>query len=721
MVKKFSGIFIVMLMILFSCAEKIDTGNGRNGMVDYTIKVSIPQGIKTYASENGGATNVTDKDLRYIMEVWTTDSPAKLAYRAHQIVSGNFTTQDVSFPVRLIAKDYNFVFWADFVTKGSTADLYYKTSDNTGLEQDAVEDVTNTDLAAAAAAIGKGLTDIKMLKLDAISDDAKDAYFANLDVNLSNSDQMPPTVKLQRPFGKYRLIATDAPQGYLAATQLGNVKVDYATAMGANANFYTEFDASTGKVIGNPSPVTNYTAPSTVDLSTRVGTQDYTNVSVLAFDYIFAPLDVNQTFPVAFDATVYDKASPFGQVGDRVISSIPIVRNKLTTVIGNFFTNSALLNVIVAPAFDGDPTNITINTEDTKVVTDADNIADLYIPDYTETATYTFDFTGITIGAGETISLRDQTVGDQLKNYQGDVYLTFSGPVSISQLNINLPYATVYLNGVNVTTLTAAVSPNTLHIDGSCKIGTLHLTQGNVEIGGVTGVVTTLDITTGCKVFWGVKTAAEAYAKSKASTSAANNDGIFLLNDISGLTSIDGSSAFAIGGYPGSSASANRAGYIFDGKGHTLTGSVVPLSGSTTQSIMHVYADNVIVRNVTMKNTAGNGMTIYFCSGVRLENVKLLNNNNPSSPTNSYNGIGLIVSSSPGVTITGCDIEGNKTGGVNVSGGPSHFDFSDGTNTIGSVTGALANSRYVWADGGATTSSVTAPSNWIRSSSTWHP
>jgi len=343
------GFLALMFFFLFSCADdKTSTGKEKDGMVDFAIKASIPQGIKTYASENGGATNVKDKDLRYIMEVWTKDTPAKLAYRAHQIVSGDFT-QGVSFTTRLLAKDYNFVFWADFVTKGTTADLYYKTSDNTGLEQDAVEDVTNTDLSAAAAAIGKGLTDIKMLKLDAISDDAKDAYFENLDVNLTNSDQMPPTVYLKRPFGKYRLIATDAPEGYLAATQLGNVKVDYAAAMGVSANFYTEFDASTGNVIGTPTPVTNYTAPATVDPSTKIGTQNYTNASVLAFDYIFAPLDVNQTYPVAFDVTVYDKAFPYGQVEDRVISSIPIVRNKLTTVIGNFFTNSSLLNIIVAP------------------------------------------------------------------------------------------------------------------------------------------------------------------------------------------------------------------------------------------------------------------------------------------------------------------------------------------------------------------------------------
>jgi len=713
MFKKLSGIFIAMLLILFSCTEKIDTDNGKKGMVDFTIKTSIPKGIKTYASDQGGATNVTGKALRYIMEVWTQDNPRQLAYRDYYIVPDNFTTTYATFTVSLLAQKYDFVFWADFVDAGTTkataqaADLFYKTSDG-------ANPPSSTDL---------GLRNITMIApYSGISDDARDAYFAAREIDLATSDVSSNNIELTRPFGKYRLIATDAPENFDFSTDQINVKIDY-NAM-SSPQLPSAFDALAGDVVANKFiTVADYVAKATPENVTVAGINGN---ALMAFDYIFTPTSGQQI--IQFNTTAYNgSVDDANKVGYREISNIPIERNKLTTIIGNFFSHTSNTMMIVKDNFDGTDD---VNIQDIqKVPDDISTTKELWIPDYTITPTYTFDFTG-TIDPSAKITLRDETVGDQLKNYQGEVYLTYTGTLSLDQLDINLPYASVFLNGVNITTLTAIVSPNTLHLDENCRIGTLTLTQGNVEIGsvatGTAAVVKTFNVTTGCKVFWGVKTAAEMRTKAAAAVSEVNNDGVFLLNDMTGLTYTDGSSSFAIGGYGGNTlnnaTNVKRTGYIFDGKGHSLSGPITPPTGTTTtQSMMHVYANNVIVRNVTMTNTAGNGMTIYYCSGVRLENVKLLNNNNPSSPTNSYNGIGLIVNNSPGVTITGCDIEGNKTGGVNVSGSPSHFDFSDGTNIIGSVTGGLASSRYVWADGGASTSSVTAPSNWTRVSSTWHP
>jgi hypothetical protein len=91
-----------------------------------------------------------------------------------------------------------------------------------------------------------------------------------------------------------------------------------------------------------------YNAPTTKEDATVGGTL-YADVVVLAFDYIFAP----QTgTTVTFSATAFDAAN--NQIGYRELPNIPIERNKLTTIIGNFFTNTAEMTVIVGDEFDSE-------------------------------------------------------------------------------------------------------------------------------------------------------------------------------------------------------------------------------------------------------------------------------------------------------------------------------------------------------------------------------
>ena len=125
----------------------------------------------------------TSFDLRYTLEVYDGE---EVVYEASSIVPENFASENASFSARLLAKKYKFVLWADFVTNGTQDDLYYNTAD--------LRNISYTGKVDAAK----------------LSDDAVDAYYKVVDVDLTTGGKQISGIKLQRPFGKIRFVATDA-------------------------------------------------------------------------------------------------------------------------------------------------------------------------------------------------------------------------------------------------------------------------------------------------------------------------------------------------------------------------------------------------------------------------------------------------------------------------------------------------------------------------------
>lgn len=322
------------LLLTTSCQMEDPEPDRITGEVDLTITAGIPGGISTYApagtgSHNGGAVLLDPDayDLRYIMQAY--DETDKLAYSATKYVSDNFTTQSVVFEARLIAKKYKFVFWADFVENGKTEDYYYKT----------VDDKENIDLRNITYATDPVFTD-----------DAMDAYTKVVEVDLSAQNQNISEIKLQRPFGKLRLIATDQLSGDLQNDELpASTEIEYAD----ETTVPNAFDALEGLASGSMK-ISTVSSTSMQEDAVVNGTT-YEGAYFLIANYIFAS-DANTGY--AMDVTVKDKAGK--PTGTRSLSQIPIVKNKLTTVIGNFYSNSSTLEVIVEDPFEQPGTEIPI-------------------------------------------------------------------------------------------------------------------------------------------------------------------------------------------------------------------------------------------------------------------------------------------------------------------------------------------------------------------------
>ena len=329
--KKISAVILAITAVtMISCQrETIDSG-ALTGEVEFTVTAGIPGGISTYAdpvaafSHNGGAVNVdpTEYDLRYILEVYTKDQTPVRVYRKTVIVPDNFTTTDVTITARLVAKTYDFVFWADFVENGSaenTDGLYYNTDP---LTQVSYKD--NVTLATLAT-------------------EAIDAYCHVEEVDLSKNQNISG-IKLHRPFGKIRLLATDRiSDGAVQSEYPAQAKVDFKNATVLPASF----NVLTGRTLdGETLQISDLTAATVKENATVNGT-DYPDSYLLGNYYIFAT-DANTGY--AMDVTCYDQNN--AKIGVRSLSQIPVQENKLTTVIGNFYSNSSTLEVIVEDPFE---------------------------------------------------------------------------------------------------------------------------------------------------------------------------------------------------------------------------------------------------------------------------------------------------------------------------------------------------------------------------------
>lgn len=338
------NLLILSLMtttLLLSSCQREDMGATESGEVNFTVTAGIPAGIATYAedafSHQGGAINVDPKqyDLRYILEVYTEDENPVRVYRKTAIVPDDFSS-DVTFSARLVAKKYKFVFWADFVEEGSTEDtegLHYNT--------DPLTQISYKD--------GVSLEDL--------GTDMIDAYYHVEEVDLTKSQNIQG-ILLHRPFGKIRLIATDQlSDGAVQSEYPASVKIDYK-----QIEIPASFDALNEKPLETTLTIGDITSTTTVE-DALVSNNTYSGAYLLGYHYIFAT-DASTAYEI--DVTTYDQNN--NVIGTRNLSLIPVQKNKLTTVIGNFYTNEGTLQVVVEDPFDAPeiemPVPVSVNNQE---------------------------------------------------------------------------------------------------------------------------------------------------------------------------------------------------------------------------------------------------------------------------------------------------------------------------------------------------------------------
>lgn len=314
------------------------------GAVDVTIDINVPE-LSTRANETdmnsglGAIDNFSEDewdkyDLRYIFEVYDVtpgyenlDTPVK-----ERLVQTFDQYQPTKFELRLIPnRNYKFVVWADFVAQDSDEDLNYNTTD--------LKKITRTG-------------DVSPM------DECMDAYFIQENIELNST--LKKDLVLTRPFGKIRVIATDANEVNIGSTP-AKVEVKFY-----NHPTFVSLNALSGETEATVADVTySYDIAKGQPYSEGYD-KDAKNQTLFA-DYIFAQPQTMGAQEVNFTMVVTG-------VDNRVIrehdfnTQIPLQRNHLTTIIGNLLTTATEFNVSIDDNFNGE-TVIGINPDAPKLPT----------------------------------------------------------------------------------------------------------------------------------------------------------------------------------------------------------------------------------------------------------------------------------------------------------------------------------------------------------------
>lgn len=324
-----------MAMIAVLTVSSCESENPASRGEEYNVTVGIPDPMDNYSkasasdafSHLGGALNVdpAEFDLRYIVEVWSKDDSPELLYREIKTVDGDFAVTPVSFGLKLEQLPCYLVFWADFVREDMSEDLHYVTEGN-------LQNIRYSDDISSAG--------------DLASDDM-DAYCA-VELVESVSLQSKRKIVLKRPFGKLRLLATDI----VDSGELEPAEPKWATIDFKNIQFANTYNVLTDRagMSGDTRSAGKFDFK-VIKENALAGKNIYDNVYLLGFDYFFV---ADQIPSYSMDVTVYGDEDRSFALGTKNLSGIPVVSGKLTTVIGDFYSNSGTVNVIVDDAFDND-------------------------------------------------------------------------------------------------------------------------------------------------------------------------------------------------------------------------------------------------------------------------------------------------------------------------------------------------------------------------------
>ena len=276
--------------------------------------------VVTVTENPGDGTSVN----RCLMQVYVADDPESLVPYDEPQETG-VDALSASFELRLISgHDYRLVFWADCAEKGQDggySDIYY----NTEAFPEKVSIIPETFAG---------------------NDDARDAFFGSASVTAEAlaAGTAGVSAVLCRPFGQLNIYSYDYAMIPVETMRPAAVEIAFT-------NVYTSIDLTTGKLSDRKA----------LTYSAAVAPHNAAS-GHLTFDYLLAK-DVEDAI-ADFTMNFYTTADGSTPADHYTFSSIPVRRNYITNVRGNWLTDRTSVTVDVIPAFstgDDNPIEIEIN------------------------------------------------------------------------------------------------------------------------------------------------------------------------------------------------------------------------------------------------------------------------------------------------------------------------------------------------------------------------
>ena len=300
---------LAMGLVLTSCQSDEPFAPGMGEEVQASFTISVPDAMGTRAGEvnsaNGGFSNGAGQ-LNYTVALLNQND--KVMYSATCQSDGKTAT---FHPIVVQGYTYKVVAYATF---------------GNAVAPSAINEAFDGNDALASIATLKG-----------ISDESEDAYYC-FDTEVMGGAEMSAT--LRRPFGKLRLVATDYDKLQALGSDVASVKVTY----GENVVMETHFNAM-AEVFGGQATSKEFEA-------NKATYAEAANELTVFTDYLPASKTGETMYPFTI-VTTYTN----GETYTRTFSQdIPVKRNYLTTLRGDFFTTEAALTLTVEDMFTNEET-----------------------------------------------------------------------------------------------------------------------------------------------------------------------------------------------------------------------------------------------------------------------------------------------------------------------------------------------------------------------------
>lgn len=466
-----------IMLVLASCSsEDTPLSPVREGEIDVVLTTSLPQSLQSYAisSDKSGLENLEGEEglcVRYIMEVYpktTSTEPIarKICYKP-LISGGDYKT--ASFQTRLVAAQYNFVFWADIVREVSTMEnnsvdmtavglskpfygnRYFLTNkENPEDGEPVLVHATQADTYSAGT-----LQEISAnVQADAsvghITGEMYDGYTANEVIDL-RTEVPNKSILLKRPFAKLRVITTDAD---VMAQQDIN-PADIIMTLFYNSTIPSTYNALTKSSSGSANLNALYKNNAIYEAE-----NENTKEKTVGVMYCLPPASVDE---LTLNFSVY---------GSDIYSGIPVnagmvplVANNLTTIKGNLFSKNPKITIEIKDEFEGDETIIDLTEHEASSVDDLKNALTgkdqrvTFTNKVTKADGFELDFTNIARTTPVYAEGNNATLTLTFASIEEGAVLTFKGtnaPKNLRiktdtkcSLRINLASSDVYYDGAS--------------------------------------------------------------------------------------------------------------------------------------------------------------------------------------------------------------------------------------------------------------------------------
>ena len=302
--KKYLFSALAMGLVLTSCQsdEPFAPGAGEEVQASFTISVPDAMGTRAagHSSAEGGYSNGAGQ-LNYTVALLNQND--KVMYSETCQSDGKTAT---FHPTVVQGYTYKVVAYATF---------------GNAVDPSAINEAFDGNDALASIATLKG-----------ISDESEDAYYC-FDTEVLGGAEMSAT--LRRPFGKLRLVATDYDKLQALGTDVASVKVTY----GENVVMETHFNAM-AEAFGGKATSKEFEA-------NKATYAEAANELTVFTDYLPASKTGETMYPFTI-VTTYTNGETYTRT---FAQDIPVKRNYLTTLRGDFFTTEAALTLTVDEMF----------------------------------------------------------------------------------------------------------------------------------------------------------------------------------------------------------------------------------------------------------------------------------------------------------------------------------------------------------------------------------